>query len=797
MRKITSPYGKRKGKDMMDRFQIETTQARASAVVTYENTRITILTPCLIRVETGTFTDLPTQKVWFRDLGHTGYKIYKSGNMRLVKTAEICLHVNIDTGTVKCIELSDGSIVRDFVKGNLLGTARTLDGVNGPTKLNPGILSLSGVSILDDSDSMLIGPTGAILPRGKCTDRYYFAYGHDYKRCLKDFFSLTGNVPLIPKYVLGNWWSRYKAYTQQEYQDLMEQFLERKIPITVATIDMDWHWTDVVNRFGEDAKPASALNKEELWYNHTAPGWTGYSWNTDLFPDHRALLDWLHEKNFRVTLNVHPAQGIRYFEDCYEQACSIMGIDPAQKKQIPFDLSQDKFMEAYLDAGHHPHEEEGVDFWWIDWQQGTNSGVPGLDPLWALNHFHTLDASRSGKRPLILSRYAGLGSHRYPLGFSGDTFTTWQSLQFQPYFTNTAANAGYTWWSHDIGGHQFGVQDDELYVRWIQYGVFSPINRLHSSCSDFLGKEPWKRSFAAKEAAVSALRFRQKLIPYLYTANFMTHTEGTPICCPMYYEYHREEAYNAKNQYFFGPSLMVCPITEKTNPRLNLAKTDVWLPEGRWTDIFTGQIYRGGQWVAMHRDLDSIPVLAKEGAIVPMYRNAETNDLSLEQSMDIHVWRGNGSFELYEDDGETMTYRDGRWVKTRMEVKETAEGIRFTIHSPQGDMSLISEVRDWNICFRDIRSAEVTCNGVAVSSTSRKWVEIPVNGARETVLELKHCQYATNQTPQDRIADFLTRVQGSNIWKTANFPTAQNPERIKKLPKDIRLALKEFDALLD
>jgi alpha-glucosidase (family GH31 glycosyl hydrolase) len=781
----------------MARFQIGTSAARESAVITYDNVRITVLAPCLIRIETGNFTDLPTQKVWFRDLGHTGYKVYKSGDIRMVKTEEICLHVNIRTGFVKAIELADGNIVRDFRSGNLLGTARTLDGVNGATKLSPGILSLSGVSVLDDSDSMLIETDGTICPREKCTDRYYFAYGHDYKRCLRDFFRLTGNVPLIPKYVLGNWWSRYKAYTQQEYRQLMEQFLDRNIPITVATIDMDWHWTDVVNRFGEDAKPASALNKEELWFNHTAPGWTGYSWNTELFPNHKALLDWLHDQNFHVTLNVHPAQGFRFFENCYEDACTIMGLDPTQKKQIPFNLSQDKFMEAYLDAGHHPLEDEGVDFWWIDWQQGTNSGVPGLDPLWALNHFHTLDASRNGKRPLILSRYAGLGSHRYPLGFSGDTFTTWQSLQFQPYFTNTAANAGYTWWSHDIGGHQFGIQDDELYVRWIQYGVFSPINRLHSSCSDFLGKEPWKRSFAAKEAAERALRLRQKQIPYLYSANYQTHTQGIPICMPLYYEYDREEAYGARNQYFFGPSLLVCPITEKSNPRLNLAKVDAWLPEGRWTDIFTGQIYRGGGYVALHRDLDSIPVLAKSGAIVPMYRSGESNDLSLSQSMDIHVWRGNGCYELYEDDGETMAYRDGKFVITAMVVEETADTIRFVIRKPQGDLSLISDNRNWNICFRDVKNAEISVNGTVAKSISRDHVVIPVNGAQSTVIELKNCQYAVNAPVADRIADLLTRVQGSNIWKAANFPTAQNPERAKKLPKDIRLALEEFGSLLD
>ncbi len=780
----------------MARFSIVSTPPRQSAVIAYEKTRITVLTPWLIRVETGHFTDLPTQKVWHRDLGQVSYKVYKTGTTRLIKTAEICLQVNIETGHVHCITLSDGSVIRDFKKGNLLGTARTLDGVNGATRLEPGILSKNGVAVLDDSSSMLLDENGMVLPRPKCTDQYYFVYGHDYRRCLKDFFRLTGKVPLIPKYVLGNWWSRYKAYTQEEYRALMERFLERKIPISVATIDMDWHWVNIVDRFGEESKPQSALNKEELFYNQMCPGWTGYSWNTQLFPDHRALLDWLHEQNFHVTLNVHPAQGIRFFEDCYDIACEKMGLDPERKAQIPFNLSQKNFLETYLDAAHHPLEAEGVDFWWIDWQQGKHSGIPGLDPLWALNHYHTLDGTREGKRPMILSRYAGLGSHRYPLGFSGDTFTTWKSLQFQPYFTNTAANAGYTWWSHDIGGHQFGEQDDELYVRWLQYGVFSPINRLHSSCSDFLGKEPWKRSYAAKTVAEDFLRLRHRMLPYLYTAAYQTYAEGIPICMPLYYTYDCEDAYQAKNQYIFGGQLMVCPITEKSNPKLNLAKVKAWLPQGRWTDFFTGQVYQGGGWVSMHRDLDSIPVLAPAGAIVPLYRSAETNDLSLSQPMDIHVWRGDGAYELYEDDGETFAYENGASVFTRMEMTQTADVIRFLLHAPEGDTSLLAEHRDWNICFRDVVSAEITRNGEAVQSNTKKHISVPVDGCQETLIELRNWK-AVENTPKDELtANLLTRIQGSNLWKNANFPTAQNPERINKLPQDIRTALAELDALL-
>ena len=168
-----------------------------------------------------------------------------------------------------------------------------------------------------------------------------------------------------------------------------------------------------------------------------------------------------------------------------------------------------------------------------------------------------------------------------------------------------------------------------------------------------MGKEPWKKSWTVEQITYQFLRLRHKLIPYMYSANYRTHMEGTPICMPMYYDYDCQDAYDAKDQFIFGGKLLVCPITKPLDKQINLASAKVWLPEGRWTDIFNGRIYQGGQWVTMHRDLDTIPVLAKEGAIVPMYRNAETNDLSLSQPLEIHLWRGNGSYELYEDDGRT------------------------------------------------------------------------------------------------------------------------------------------------
>ena len=152
-----------------------------------------------------------------------------------------------------------------------------------------------------------------------------------------------------------------------------------------------------------------------------------------------------------------------------------------------------------------------------------------MDPLWLLNHYHYLDNCRTGQAGLILSRYGGPGSHRYPIGFSGDTIVTWESLAFQPYFTSTASNIGYTWWSHDIGGHMRGYYDEDLALRWLQFGVFSPINRLHSSCNAFNSKEPWFYSPETCRLMKQYLRLRHGLLPYLYTMNVATHEEGLPL----------------------------------------------------------------------------------------------------------------------------------------------------------------------------------------------------------------------------------------------------------------------------
>ena len=353
-------------------------------------------------------------------------------------------------------------------------------------------------------------------------DYYVFAYGHNYRAAVKALFEITGYTPILPRYAFGNWWSRYHEYTDKEYLTLLYKFIDRDVPITVSTIDMDWHYNS--NNL-DKAKHITELGRDTPFYGGK-DGWTGYSWNKDLFKDYKKFLKDISDLGFHITLNLHPADGVRWFEDCYKDFAVAMDKDPIKGEQIPFDFTDDKFINNYFKIIHKPYENDGVSFYWIDWQQGTNSKMPGLDPLWSLNHYHCLDNSLNHEHGLILSRYCGIGSHRYPVGFSGDTVSSWETLDYISEFTSKSTNVGYTYWSHDIGGHYGGRLEYQLYTRFLQFGVFSPINRLRSSDMPIISKEPWYYLNGAGDIAINFLRLRHRLIPYLYSSCYKTHLKG-------------------------------------------------------------------------------------------------------------------------------------------------------------------------------------------------------------------------------------------------------------------------------
>lgn len=758
-------------------------QACPENMIQGEHYRITVLTKSLVRLEyspDGIFTDAPTQTVLNRNFPQVSFEVRETPEELEIRTEYFQLNYDKKEFTshgLSCYALGmpggNRNAWRYGAKNeNLKGTARTLDNVNGACELEDGILSLwCGCVALDDSRTLTLREDGWVEPRKKgIQDLYLFAYGHRYLEALKDFYHLCGETPMLPRFALGNWWSRYYKYTEESYMELMERFDQEQIPFSVAVIDMDWHLVDIDPKYGT--------------------GWTGYTWNREFFPDPERFLKKLHDRGMKTTLNLHPADGIRGFEDCYPQMAEAMGLDPEKEEPVNFDIANPDFLEAYLEKTLHPLEEEGVDFWWVDWQQGTNSKMEGLDPLWMLNHYHFLDSARNGKRPMTFSRYAGPGSHRYPVGFSGDTLITWESLDFQPYFTSTASNIGYGWWSHDIGGHMLGYKNDEMEARWYQFGVFSPINRLHSSSSEFNGKEPWRFKKEVHDTMCEFLRLRHRLLPYLYTMNHRAWAEGEPICQPMYYAYPENwDAYGRKNEYFFGSELIAAPVTTPRIENLNVAKTKVWLPEGLWFDFFTDTVYQGGRNQNMYRSIDQIPVLAKAGAILPMTDEIRAIDTEKNpEELTVRVYPGaDNSFTLYEDDNVSEGYRQGICAVTEMNLNWQEK--TFTIKPSAGDLTLLPKQRTWKIELHKVTAEEAV---VLVNQTEQKdccthngtTLTITLADIRpEDTIEIRlpqNTQVAANPV-QQQIFDFLNQAEIDFIAKEKIYQAARHAQETPEL----------------
>lgn len=702
-----------------------------TATLQGEHWRIGLITESLIRLEwsdSGEFEDRATLMAVDRAFLPSGAVDYTTGErdgMLVVETPALRLTYDRKpfskeglTIVVKGVPDSQFNTWHygDEPKGNLGGTARTLDEADGAIPLGQGVISRDGWAVLDDSASNVFVTADAdgnlpdgvvayggigVAPRDhRETDIYFFGYGRRYREAVHDFQKLSGPAPLLPRYALGNWWSRYYRYSEEEYLDLMDRFKREGIPFTTSVIDMDWHLVDDV-----DPKYGS--------------GWTGYTWNPKLFPDPKRFLDGLHERGLRTTVNIHPRDGIRAFEKPYAKAAATVGVDAEAQEPVEFDLTNPKFVQAYFDM-HHDLEADGIDFWWIDWQQGGVTRQPGLDPLWVLNHMHYCDSARDGRWPLTFSRFAGPGSQRYPVGFSGDTVITWKSLKFQPYFTSTASNIGYGWWSHDIGGHMFGYRDEELEARWYQLGAFSPINRLHSSCSPFSGKEPWNFHEPVRSAMVDVLRLRQALMPYLYTMNWRAAVDGDPIVEPMYWANpNLGESYEVPDEFRFGTELVVAPVVDPMDNASMRGKADAWLPQGDWFDFFDGRRYTAadpaGRRLAVWRTIDRIPVFAKAGGIVPMQSDPLSDMTVNPRALDVVVFPGaDGSFAMREDSGEfhdvcadAAAAQEAATAVTAMTWQwDDGRSPQFVIEAPTGNTSVVPERRDWTLIFRGVaRSA--------------------------------------------------------------------------------------------
>ncbi len=676
-----------------EHFKIDISNSKSSDSIIFKGKkyRITILSEMLIRFEyneNGDFEDRPTEFARNRNFETPKMEVKEDNNYLQITTSFFTLQYHKEkpfTGT----KIAPDSNLRVSLNGtekvwyfnhpevrNFLGTSISLDD-DAKLNLQKGLYSMDGFASIDDSKSFVFEDDSFLnIRKNNIVDTYLFIYRRDFGLCLKNYFKLTGNPSLIPRYALGIWWFKNEKYSDEDIIKLINKFNKEEIPISILLLGEYWHEQKLVNK---------KLVK------------TGFTFNNTLISNPQNTIKYLHERGIRVGLNINPKEGILPTEKHYDEFKSDLNLE--KNVIVPFNAFDRNFLYAYFKDIIKPLDDVGIDFYWIDYFDKSKPYNLRL-----LNHYHYMNSKKEDKRGMILSRNSLVASHRYPIHYSGQTTVSWETLKKLPFFNSTSANIGITWWSHDIGGYKYGTEDEELYRRYVQLGTFSPIFRFSSSEGKYYKREPWKWEVKTLSIVAEYCKLRHKLIPYLYSEAYKYYKNGNPLILPLYYTYPKiydEPIY--KNEYFFGSELFVCPITSPKDEVMKRSVEHIFLPTGTWYDFKSGKKYPGGKrYVTFFKDED-YPVFAKSGSIIPLaILNKNRNLTSPPENMEIHIFPGSSNtYNLYEDDGVSSLYEHGYYITSKIEYTYEENQFSLIIKPTDGKSGIIPNERNYKIIFRN------------------------------------------------------------------------------------------------
>lgn len=706
------------------------------------NARFQVISPTLIRVEYADgqrFEDDTTINVQFRP--HiTPYKTWTKKGVRYIKTSHVLVAYRQHSGQftprnlwMKLLSTTQRKVIRPSWKikddnlvvphNQLGGWQRDLRANAGAVPLKPGLLSCDGWQLVVDTDTALwkpgswprarrhFGRTSTAVTAGNrrafteadatrqlprryhYQDGYFFGYAHDYKQGLRDLAVLTGPSPVLPAWAFGNWYSNYAAYTRDDYRRILDNFHRSGVPLSVLIVDTDY-------------KAPSA--------------WNGWSWNKELWPHPLEQVNWLHKQDLKLGFNIHDGIGQDDPKFAGVQQRLNNGLIPNGRFHWwdylgytwAMDMSKPSHVREFFRL-HSDFEKSNLDFFWLDYACGLpleegfaaekgientlpSTGVngvtiPGLNAEQWQSYLYAQRLRDRGKRGFMLARQRGQwAERRNNIHFTGDTLSTWPTLQFEAQFTAAEGAAlGLPYVSHDIGGHQLGaVLPDDLYVRWTQLGVFQPINRPHG---DHAKRLPWEYGAAARAAAIKFLKLREELVPYLYDLAWEAHLTGIPMVRALYLEYPEDpESYRHPQQYFLGDDILVAPASQPGKS----TTLPVYFPPGEWTDYFTGITYKGPGEHLITTSWQTMPVFMRAGAMVrttgrqalQQGKNWLQSDKSIVGVQVNAALPGvRRTVTHYQDDGQSLDYWQGKVARTFLSLETerkstTASGISASFH---------------------------------------------------------------------------------------------------------------------
>jgi len=649
--------------------------------------RFTVLSPRLIRLEyssDGIFEDRATSLVVNRKFPKTEFFVTESDTLIQVSTSVFTL-TYVKDKEIKSTAL--GSNIKASINGtdiewqvnnpevkNLRTINYSIDSIKDKIILDKGLYSLDGFCILDDSKSLVLDENDTFVERREgIQDLYLFLYNKDFDGCLSDYFTLTGYPSLIPRYALGAWWYKNDNYTLNDIIELISRFNSSNIPISLFLLGDHWHDKD-----------------------------SGYVPSIDL----KSISSYLDKYNIRFGVTINPK--IEINSDSTEYNLVSQYINSKKFNFIP--LSNDK-LGIYLNIFINNLESMGVNIFSIDY----NNPLDRMT-LWKFDHYHYGRNELSNRRGLVLSRNSGIASHRYPIIWSGKTKVNWTTLNLLPRYNMQGYNKGISFIAHPIGGYSGGIEDDELYLRYIEFACFSPIFLLASEGGKYYKREPWKWNSIISSHIIYYMNLRYKLIPYLYSESYNYHKTGHGIVKPFYYDYPKiydEPLY--KNQYFLGRDFFVAPITEKKNTVIDRVMKKIYVPSGIWFDFLHGKKFNGNKYYnVFYRDED-YPVFVKAGSIIPMQLDYKED---IPSTLEVSVYPlDNGEYVLYEDDGISKNYQWGMYMMTKFGYQYEKDNYSFTITRSEGK-NLLSK-RNYIIRFKNTKNiSEVNVSDTMVSSST-------------------------------------------------------------------------------
>jgi len=523
---------------------------------------------------------------------------------------------------------------------------------------------------------------------------YYFLYGPELDKVVAGYRELTGSAPMFGKWAYGFWQCKNRYQSQEELLGVAQKYRDLRIPID--NLVQDWFWW---NRKGEHV-----FNPK--------------------YPDPKAMLDQLHSENFHLMISVWPffEPGSTAYDTMDKNGWfidrTVIAKPPYHKdKMAVYDASNPDARKYYWQLMNDGLFELGIDAWWLD---TTEPETEGREENIQLNHklaigsgnryvnifplmtttavYEGQRAASEQKRVFILSRSAFAGSQRNAVAaWSGDINSDWITFQRQIPAGLNYALSGLPYWTTDIGGFTSANPDDpayrELFIRWFQFGTFSPIFRVHGTRTTDQN-ELWSYGADAQKILTSYDRLRYRLMPYIYSMAWRVSSDSYTPMRPLAMDFRGDpRALNIGDQFMYGPALLVNPVTE---PGADTRR--MYLPKSTWYEFWTGRKLEGGATITTAAPLDRLPLFVRAGSILPMGPELQYAAEKPADPVELRVYRGaDGAFTLYEDENDGYNYEKGVFSTIPIAWQDSSQTL--TIGERKGRFPGMLEKRTFHIVF--------------------------------------------------------------------------------------------------